>query len=199
MKSRLRLFRVKLTLSLKTLWWLFLQWRYLALSMLAAVAFFELIYWMFNLAVLQTIMTSPGLSVLEKLSVLVSPLSALKEASGALTLILMVLLALLQGLNIAALTYTMRHQQKVDAQILSGSTFTGLLAAIGLGCPSCGTSLLTPVIALFVSTGSATQISEQLTLWMLPLAIIISLYGLYVLGLRAATARAYRKSITFDD
>lgn len=191
MNARLRLFRVKLMLSAKTLGWLLTQWRYALLALCIALLFFEFTYWMFNLSILQLILTSSNLGLLEKLDVLISPVRALSEANGLSTVSLMLLVALVQGVSLSALIYTMRHQQKIDARLLGGSSFAGLLSVIGLGCPSCGTSLLTPIIALFVSAGSATSVSEQLTLYALPLALVVGIFGLYILGLRAATAHAY--------
>ena len=189
MKEKLSFFGIKLKLSAKTVGWVLSRWRYALLALVTAFLFFELIYWMFNLEVLFTILGSSGVSIVEKINVLLSPLGSIAASSGTYVASLMVILSLLQGVNIAVLAFTMRHQQKTDPSLLGGSTFVGLLALIGLGCPACGTSLITPVVALFVST-SAVAISEKIMLVVLPLAIIVGLYGIYVLGLRASSAKA---------
>ena len=189
MKEKLTFFSIKLKLSAKTVGWVLSRWRYALLAIVTAFLFFELIYWMFNLGVLFTILGSGGVSITEKINVLLSPLGSVATSSGVYVASLMVILSLLQGINIAVLAFTMRYQQKTDPSLLGGSTFVGLLALIGLGCPACGTSLITPVVALFVST-SAVAVSEKIMLVVLPLAITIGLYGIYVLGLRASAARA---------
>ena len=101
----------------------------------------------------------------------------------------MIAISLVQGQSIAALVYTLRHQQKFDAVAITGGSVAGFLAIIGLGCPACGTSLVTPIVAIFVS-GSAIAVSESITHIALPLALLVGLYGLYAIGLKAASARA---------
>ncbi len=189
---KLSFLRLKLILSAKTVWWVLGQWRYALLALVVALAFFELIYWLFNLSTFTTVLTSSGLSMGEKFRFVVDPLFSLGQTNGMYTAILMLLVSLVQGINISVLTYTIRHQQKLDAAAVGGSSFVGLLAIIGLGCPSCGTSLLTPIIAIFVS-GSAVAISESITRISLPIALAVGLYGLYVIGLKAAGARAANK------
>ncbi len=155
----------------------------------AAFVFFELIYWLFNTSVLRIVLSSANLNLLEKLHFVVSPLWSLAATNGAYTAGLMIALSLVQGQSLAALAYTLRHQQKFDAAAIGGGSVAGLLAVIGLGCPACGTSLVTPIVAIFVS-GSTVALSESITRIALPIALIVGLYGLYAIGLKAATARA---------
>ncbi len=190
MRTNLSFFLTKLKLSLKTTLWLLSRWRYTALATLVAIIFFEFIYWMFNMSVLTIILTSGNLSIIDKLNVLASPIKSINGISGTFVLTMMLLLAVIQGISIAALTYTIRHQKKIDSKLIGGSSLVGLLAIIGLGCPACGTSLLTPIVALFVSS-SAVAVSEKITAFVLPVAVIIGLYSLYAIGLKAAGARAH--------
>jgi hypothetical protein len=166
------------------------RWRYAVLATLVAILFFEFIFWMFNMPVLTIILTSGNLSIIDKLNVLASPIKSINSISGTFVVVMMLILAVVQGISIAELTYTIRHQKKIDSKLIGGSSLVGLLAIIGLGCPACGTSLLTPIVALFVSS-SAVAVSEKITAIALPLAIIIGIYGLYVIGLKAASARAH--------
>ncbi|NCU37576.1 hypothetical protein EOL96_00730 [Candidatus Saccharibacteria bacterium] len=189
MTQRLSLLLMKLRLSAKSIGKLLVQWRYAVLAMVIAVLFFELIYWLFNASVLISIMTSPQVSISEKIAVLASPFEAIGQASGIGLLSLIISLAIVQGISIAALTFVIRHQKKLDDKLVSGSSFVTLLAIIGLGCPACGTSLITPIVALFVS-GSAVAVSEQITVFVTPIALAIALYGLYVIGLRVANTYA---------
>ncbi len=189
MKARLQFVKIKALVAARTHWWLLRQWRYALLALGAAFMFFELIYWLFNTSVLRIVLASVNLSMLEKLHFVVNPLWSLADTNGVYTAILMIAISLVQGQSVAALVYTLRHQQKFDAVAITGGSVAGFLAIIGLGCPACGTSLVTPIVAIFVS-GSAIAVSESITHIALPLALLVGLYGLYAIGLKAASARA---------
>lgn len=185
---RLRFFVVKLKLSAKTLAWLLAKWRYSLLALTIAFLFFELMYWLFNMSVLGIILGSGNVSFTDKIAVLLSPFHSVAAASGIFLFTLMLLVSLTQGVAIAALTYIFRHQNKIDPSLIGGSSVVSLLALLGLGCPACGTSLLTPLVAVFVS-GSAVAISEKIMNVVLPFALTIGIYGLYVVGLKLANVR----------
>ena len=188
MKDRTALLSTKLKLSAKNIGWLLSSWKYAVLAAVVAVVFFELIFWLFNASTFWTIMVSSGVSVSEKFNVLLSPFEAIGQASGVWLLSMMVILALLQGVSIAALAYVIRRQKKIDDKLVGGSSLITLLAIVGLGCPACGTSLITPIVALFVSS-SAVAVSETITAFVTPLAVGIAAYGVYVLGLQIANTR----------
>lgn len=192
MKQKLKFFITKLQLSMRTIGWVLTQWRYALLATAFAILFFELIYWLFNLSVLTTILTSGNVTPLEKLEVLASPVQAIASAEGMTTALLILILAIIQGINLAVLTYTIKHQPKVDQKLVGGSTVVTFLAVLGLGCPACGTSLITPIVAVFVS-GSAVAVSEKIAAIVTPIALLVALYGMYVVGLRAATIRAQQQ------
>lgn len=184
----MRFLIVKLRLSIKTLAWLLAKWRYALLALTIAFLFFELMYWLFNMNVLGTILWSGNVSFADKLSVLLSSFRSVAAASGVLLFTLMLLVSLAQGVTIASLTYIFRHQNKIDPSLLGGSSVVSLLALLGLGCPACGTSLLTPLVAIFVS-GSAVAVSEKIMNVILPFALLMGIYGLYVVGLKLANVR----------
>lgn len=189
MKARLAFFVTRYKLSMKNILWLVSQWRYILLAVIAALLFFELIYWLFNASTLWIIMSSPNVSIIEKIQVLLSPFESIGQASGTTLLTMMIGLAILQGISIAALTYVIRRQKKIDDRLIGGSSFITLLAVIGLGCPACGTSLITPIVALFVS-GSAVAVSEQIAAVVTPIALLIAAYGVYKLGIQIANTRS---------
>lgn len=188
MRSKIGFVALKVRISAKHLGWLLTRWQYMMISLVVALLFFELMYWLFNLRVLGIIVTSSNLSVHEKLAVLSSPFHAIAATSGTTLLVLMLLVSLVQGIAIAALVYIFRHQKKLDPSLVGGSSLVGLLAVLGLGCPACGTSLLTPIVAIFVS-GSAVAVSERIMQILLPIALVVGLYGLYTVGLRVANTR----------
>jgi hypothetical protein len=190
MREKAKFFHVKARHSASTLAWLLSQWRYAILAIGIAIIFFEFTYWLFNSSVLGTILLSPNVSFIEKMLVLGSPFESVIASNGSYTLILMILLSIIQGVSIAALAYILKHQKKTDPNLVGSSSLIGLLAILGLGCPSCGTSLLTPIVALFVS-GSAVAVSEQIMVIVLPAALLVGVYGLYSVGLKTATVRAH--------
>lgn len=189
MKQRLSFLWLKIRLSARTILWVFTKWRYAVLALVVAFLFFELIYWLFNLSVLGVVLGSVKLSIFDKLEFLIDPILSLGSIMGAGTASMMLLLSLVQGMNIALLTYIIRNQPKVEAKAIGGSAFIGVLAVIGIGCPACGTSLIAPVVALFVS-GSAVAVSETITRIALPIALAAGFYGLYALGIQAANVKA---------
>lgn len=189
MKNRLALIRVKIILSARSVWWVLSRPKYAVLAVVVMILFFELTYWLFNLDVLTLILSSSNVSLAEKLNVLMSPIDAVKSTSGSFLVGMMLLLSVLQGVAISILVFYFKNQKQVDAKLVGGSTAVGVLAVIGLGCPACGTSLVTPIVALFVSS-SAPAISEDITNVALPLAILVAIFGIYVLGIRIANIRA---------
>ena len=70
----------------------------------------------------------------------------------------------------------------------------GILALVGLGCPACGTSLVTPIVAM-VASGSAVAVAESITRIALPVALVAGVAGLYYAGLQAANVRALREQV----
>lgn len=188
-KISMQLVKVKILLSVRTLMWFFMHVKYSAFGLLLSVLFFELIYWLFNIQLLATLLSSGSLRLSEKLALLLDPFLQLKQQNGVGTFILMMLLSLLQGMSVVVLVYAIKNQRRIDGKMVTGGFIVGFLAVIGIGCPACGTSLLVPLLATFVS-GSAVALSEQVTFIALPLAIFVSTYGLYILGLRLANIKA---------
>lgn len=193
MKARSLLLVTKIKLSTRTIIKIMSKWQYLLLAVFIAFIFFEFIYWLFNFRVLFKIIASNNVTVGEKLAVLASPIESIASTSSIFLLVVMFLLATVQGLSLALLVYVIRHQRKLDDRLIGGSSFVALLAIIGLGCPACGTSLITPIVAIFIS-GSAIAVSEKITAFATPIALIIGLYGLYIVGLKAANVHARHQS-----
>lgn len=161
------------------------------LAVLLAFLFFEIVYWLFNLGVLGVVLGS-GLALADKLIFLLSPFRDIFSSTSGIVGAMVILVAVIQGVNLAVLVYTVKHLKRLNTGVISGGSIAGLLAAIGLGCSVCGTSLLVPIVAVFAST-SAVAISEKLTIIASPLAVIIGLIGLYYLGIQVANINAKLK------
>ena len=90
-------------------------------------------------------------------------------------------IALLQGILIGLIILLWHKKKEQNAANLERAGIITGLIALGAGCPTCGTTLITPLIGAFFSTGSlaiAGTISTIVT-W---LAIIIAILALKRLG-----------------
>ena len=90
-------------------------------------------------------------------------------------------IAILQGILIGLIVLLWQKKRNQNsANLESAGIITGLIA-LGAGCPTCGTTLITPLIGAIFSTGSlsiAGTISTVVT-W---LAIIIAILSIKRLG-----------------
>jgi hypothetical protein len=96
--------------------------------------------------------------------------------------LLLILLAILQGLTLALLAYTWKHRAKEFA--VSGLQAGSVGAAFGflaLGCPSCGISLFTPILTTVAGTG-ALALADTLGWIFLILAFILLFHATRRLG-----------------
>ncbi len=96
-------------------------------------------------------------------------------------------IAFLQAALIALLVFVYRKRKKNQARDNSGAQNAGIaagLALLGSGCPTCGTTLITPLLTSIFSTGSyaiAGAVSGILT----GVALILILWSLKKVGLEA--------------
>lgn len=192
--ARITLLKLKFMLAAKTVGSVIRQPRYGLMAMVTAWLFFELVYWAFNMSALRTVLVSTAVPFADKLAVLTSPFTAIFDASGVATGTVMVLLAIVQGMNVALLAYIMSEQRTINAKAVGGGSLVGILALIGLGCPACGTSLVTPLVAM-VASGSAVAVAESITRIALPVALVAGVVGLYFSGVQAANVRALREQV----
>ena len=90
-------------------------------------------------------------------------------------------IALLQGVLIGLIVLLWKKKREQStANLEKAGIITGLIA-LGAGCPTCGTTLITPLISAFVSTGSLAVASTVSTI-VTVLAIIIAVFSLKRLG-----------------
>ena len=94
------------------------------------------------------------------------------------------LLALLQGVLVGMIVFLWQKKREGNsANVEKAGIITGLVA-LGAGCPTCGTTLLTPLLGAIFSTGSlaiAGVISAVVTI----LAVVIAILSLKRLGVEA--------------
>ncbi len=95
-------------------------------------------------------------------------------------------IAVLQGvlIGLVALVWKKRKDDSSNSDNLQSTGLAAGLAILGTGCPTCGTTLLTPVIGAVVGSGGlamAGAISSALT----ALAVIVSFFALKRMGQEA--------------
>lgn len=108
----------------------------------------------------------------------------------------LVLLSLLQGLAISLMVYTWRHKYK-DQTLSSASTSTvaSALGFVALGCPSCGISLLTPILSALAGA-SASILAERVGVLLTIVAFGLLFYSVFHLGYLVfviVSARKYKE------
>ena len=95
------------------------------------------------------------------------------------------LLSLLQGILVGLIVFLWQKKKQAKEDNAAGVEKAGIitgLIALGAGCPTCGTTLLTPLLGAMFSTGSlaiAGAISTVVTV----VAVVIALLSLKRLGL----------------
>ena len=91
-------------------------------------------------------------------------------------------ISLLQGtlIGLIILLWNKKQEQKAE-NLEKAGIITGLIA-LGAGCPTCGTTLLTPLLAAFFSTGGLAIVGVVSTIVTF-VAIVIAIFALKRLGL----------------
>ena len=96
--------------------------------------------------------------------------------------LLIIALSILQALTIMLLVFTWSHREKEHA--IDGAS-TGSIGAIfgfvALGCPTCGISLLTPLLTAIAGTG-AIAAAEGISRVLIVLAFVLLIYTVIKLG-----------------
>ena len=90
-------------------------------------------------------------------------------------------ISLLQGILIGLIVLLWNKKNKNSENVQKVGIITGLIA-LGAGCPTCGTTLITPLLGMIFSTGSfaiAGIVSNVVTV----LAIVIAILSLKRMGL----------------
>jgi hypothetical protein len=162
---------------------------YFFLASGVSIIFYEFIFWFLNLGLLHYLLTSPFLNVGDKLSMLIGSYSnifSLPLSPLALTLFAV---SIFQGIAVAALVYSIRKERSMRQGFLKefgGTGVAGVLSVLGLGCAACGTSLVTPILALFFTT-SSVAVAEKVGLYSAVLALVVSIVTIYLAGLKLSS------------
>lgn len=185
LKFRWRLLHEKIRLSFKSSWSVLTRWRYAVLAVLVAYIFIQILYWLLNASLFWYFLSVPTLNIPEKIEVFSSIVVSYLGSLPLWQAITVIVLSLVQGAVIAVLTYTIRSQQKIDKKAFGGSTLASVVAMFSVGCVSCGTSIIAPIVGIFAS-GATASLSEAINKVAIVIGLLIAIYALYAVGLSAA-------------
>lgn len=164
------------------------QPRYAAGALVGALGFAWLIFLLTNGGFYGALLMS-RLPLVDKLSVIGTMFAEIaRQAATSLTGTLLVLVSVLQGISLALIIFTARHNKRNQqtTQQLGLSGIASVAAAIGLGCVPCGTSLILPIVAVFFSGAAAASAATVASTIVLIIALGLSLFSLYRSGQIAA-------------
>ena len=157
---------------------------YLLLALVISVIFYEIVYWFLNIGLIQFLFTSSVLSLEHKINIVISSYTAIFAAPFSPLLLLTFVVSLLQGASVAGLVFIIRRERALNKDVtksLGSAGIAGMLSVLGLGCTACGTSLVTPLLAVFISS-STTALAEQIGIYSAVFAFIAALITAYLVG-----------------
>ena len=92
--------------------------------------------------------------------------------------IIIIILALMQSLCVAGIVFAIRHRQKDEAiNGASAGSIASILAFVTLGCPTCGMTLLTPLLTM-IAGSSAVALAEKLGVVLSIVAFVLLFFTL---------------------
>lgn len=164
------------------------QPRYAVGALVGALGFAWLIFLLTNGGFYGALLMS-RLPFVDKLGVIGTMFAEIaRQAVTSPTGALLVLVSVLQGISLALIIFTARHNKRNQqtTQQLGLSGVASVAAAIGLGCVPCGTSLILPIVAVFFSGAAAASAATVASTIVLIIALGLSLFSLYRSGQIAA-------------
>lgn len=192
MNQRIKLFITKLKVATKANLMIVRGWKYALIVIIFAFSFIQFLYWVLNVELFWYFLTSTTLSLSDKFDVFSSIITSYLASLPLWQAIVVIALSIIQGIVIAVLIYIIRSHSKLSKKAVSGSTIAGIVAIFSVGCVSCGTSIITPILALFVS-GSTAGLAESINQIAIIVGLIAASYAFYAVGQTAAGVIAKKK------
>jgi hypothetical protein len=187
------LWRLKVKMSLRATWTVLRQWEYGVSAVGVAEGFFLFLYWSLNFNLLWFLITARRLTLGDKLHVILgSPVDGVLQ-SGLIQGVATVALVVLQGVVISVLIYSLRRQASASRKAVGGSFLASAAALLGVGCVSCGTSIIAPIASLFVA-GATAEVGQRIHDALIYVALLAVVYALYTSGATAARTLALEQA-----
>lgn len=175
---------LKTKTSLKGVFLVIKRPKYALLALGLSVVFIELLFWINNINLLFYILTTPTLDLYQKITFLASSYSGIWQSTASVLAVILIVISFVQGIMLACLVYIIKRRRTTGViKTVGSSGISSILAALGLGCAACGTSLITPILTLLFSTTSTT-LADSVGSYVMFVALLLSFYGLYSIGLK---------------
>lgn len=100
------------------------------------------------------------------------------SVSTSLNGLIILLVSIFQGLAVTLLIYNYQTFNNLNKKATAGGAIATAGAVVGLGCVSCGTSLIIPIISLLFSSSSLALVNTA-NMFVLVLALILCVYSVY--------------------
>lgn len=135
---------------LKALQKVFTKSGYEILALFISALAFAVAVWLPNLQLVAGIVTSPNISLAEKIGVPISLLGSITTNFTPLSAILIIVTALLIGINISLSVYLVREGLKVGGNLKESvlSVFGLGAGVLGVGCAACGSLIISGITGL---------------------------------------------------
>lgn len=192
MKDGIELWLLKIKVALAAVLKLMKNWRYIILAIVIGLLFLQFLCWILNLQLLWFLMSSFKLSIGDKINLLASTFSGYLTSLPTPEAVAVIVLSLIQGTVIASIIYIARNQGRIETKAFGGSTIASVVTLVSVGCPSCGTSIIAPIVGLFVS-GASAGIGESIQYFSIYLGLIVAIYALYSVGKSVANIQAKKQ------
>lgn len=178
--------KLKIRASLRSIVAIFSRPHYILLALAVSFIALGILVWLTNRSLLASVIGDPVFSFTQKLEFYWSGYTSLATNYSMASASVLVLFAVLSGINAAMLAFVVSRSYK-EAVAGGGKNILAIAAAaIGAGCAACGTSFLAPVL-----TGVAGGLSITLTTVVGIIANIagvgLLLYSIFQLGVSAAS------------
>ena len=181
-------FSLRLKYSLKAVTGIARRPKYLTLILIGGFLTFQLLLWFYNSNTLFYMLFSSHMSLISKLIFPFKSFTSLLTSFSAVQVSTMIILALIQGLLLALIIYIGYRRTLSSSGVMTGGGSL-FIALFGFGCPTCGTSLLTPLL-MTLASGSAASIGAVVGPIMNTLGIFLGLIALYQISMPLATELA---------
>lgn len=158
--------------------------------------FLYLVLFMQNFSLNISLLTS-GISAAKKFDLLLDVFAIFPTMVSQFFGFAVLFLVLIQSVNIGMLFVSRKIVNLTDVTSATNSGVAGVIMMLGLGCPSCGTSLIAPLVATIFGASSFVMLGIISNI-IIVIAYILCLYALIRVGLIIYLAKislAYDESI----
>lgn len=122
---------------------------YILLASISTLVLFVLATWLPNIGLIMSVITSTDVPLTLKISLPISLIGSIATNFTALSAVYTIAIAVLFGMDMAMITYSLRQKFGVFKQGGIKTGLFGLLAGVlGAGCASCGSLILTSILPL---------------------------------------------------